>query len=258
MPPPEPESAREHSKDIPPWIPLSMLAFSTAALALPLALLRRRQRASSSALSKRTYPSQLTSAPPVRRASPRRVLAAPPPPTSTIGTPSTKSGSFLRGPSDAPLRESKEDAFNAALYSFKAFGIATALVVAGGTASVWGVKTYLGVKDTQEFASAMRLTLVNKWPLLTSRIYRAADSTRLSPPDSSSSMTPPTVSKQQNDPTSRTAAHDGWNWPDAQARLTAAYERGGLARFAEAAVGELEAELELERHKRELGNSTKS
>jgi hypothetical protein len=71
-------------------------------------------------------------------------------------------------------------------------------------------------------------------------------------------MTPLTASEPQNEPPLTTAVHDGWNWPDAQARLTAAYERGGLARFAEAAVGELEAELELERHKREVGNSTKS
>jgi hypothetical protein len=47
----------------------------------------------------------------------------------------------------------------------------------------------------------------------------------------------------------------GWNWPAAQARLAAAYERGGVAQFAEAAVGEVEAELELERRKRGLEDS---
>jgi hypothetical protein len=31
MPPPEPESAREHSKDISPWIPLSMVSSHSAA-----------------------------------------------------------------------------------------------------------------------------------------------------------------------------------------------------------------------------------
>jgi hypothetical protein len=46
-----------------------------------------------------------------------------------------------------------------------------------------------------------------------------------------------------------------WNWPAAQARLVAAYERGGVAQFAEAAALELEAELELERRKRRIGNS---
>jgi hypothetical protein len=45
-----------------------------------------------------------------------------------------------------------------------------------------------------------------------------------------------------------------WNWPAAQARLMAAYERGGIARFAEAAARELEAELELEKRRRRIGN----
>jgi hypothetical protein len=44
-------------------------------------------------------------------------------------------------------RVEEGNGFNGALYSLKAFSIATALVVAGGSASVWGVKTYLGVKD---------------------------------------------------------------------------------------------------------------
>jgi hypothetical protein len=46
-----------------------------------------------------------------------------------------------------------------------------------------------------------------------------------------------------------------WNWPAAQARLVAAYEGGGIAQFAETAVRELEAESQLERRKRRIGNS---
>lgn len=46
---------------------------------------------------------------------------------------------------------------------------------------------------------------------------------------------------------------EDWNWPDAQARLAAAYERGGIAQFAEVAARELEAESELERRKRRIG-----
>lgn len=48
---------------------------------------------------------------------------------------------------------------------------------------------------------------------------------------------------------------DGWTWPDAQARLAAAYEHGGFARLAETAAGELEAEAEHERRKRGLAVS---
>ena len=51
---------------------------------------------------------------------------------------------------------------------------------------------------------------------------------------------------------------DGWSWQAAQARLTAAYEHGGFARFAETAVGELEAEAELERRKRGLAVSSQA
>jgi len=48
---------------------------------------------------------------------------------------------------------------------------------------------------------------------------------------------------------------EDWNWPAAQARLAAAYERGGIAQFAEVAVRELEVELELERRKRRIADS---
>jgi hypothetical protein len=48
--------------------------------------------------------------------------------------------------------------------------------------------------------------------------------------------------------------NEDWNWPAAQARLVAAYERGGIAQFAEVAVRELEAESELEGRKRRIGD----
>ncbi|KAI9434863.1 hypothetical protein H4582DRAFT_1975271, partial [Lactarius indigo] len=102
-------------------------------------------------------------------------------PASTKATPSVEPSSPLQGSSAAPSSVMQEDGFNGALYSLKTFS-ATALVVAGGAASVWGVKTYLGIRDTQEFASAMRLSLLTKWPLLASRIHRASDSPPLHPP----------------------------------------------------------------------------
>jgi hypothetical protein len=51
-----------------------------------------------------------------------------------------------------------------------------------------------------------------------------------------------------------TNKEEDWNWLAAQARLVAAYERGGIAQFADVAVRELEAESELERHKRRIGD----
>ena len=108
----------------------------------------------------------------------------------------------------------------------------------------------------------MRLTLLTKWPLLASRIHRASDSAPL-PPPIFLPVVMPSPSEPDADPPSpppRTVVHeaDGWTWPAAQARLAAAYEQGGVARFAEAAAGELEAELELERCKRELAVSSQA
>ena len=106
----------------------------------------------------------------------------------------------------------------------------------------------------------MRLTILDKWPLLTSRIHRSAQS------DSTIQISPrPHASSESLDdpkyPLSVDEGSDGlevemdkdggeWNWPAAQARLAAAYEGGGVAQFAEVAVRELEAELEHERRKR--------
>ena len=156
-----------------PFLPtfVLQLAITTAALAFPIALLRQRRRAASSIVGGGGHPSSLftstsniNSAPPVRRRAPR----APPhrggagpsaiPPSSRMiddasakTEPSAKVGGLLRAHSgDASshlLRVEENSGFNGALYSLKAFGIATALVVAGGAASVWGVKTYLGVRD---------------------------------------------------------------------------------------------------------------
>jgi len=183
-------------------------------------------------------------------------------------TSSAKAGVPFRQSLEDPSRVTREDSSNAVLYSLKAFSIATSLVIAGGAAGVWGVKAYLGVKDTQEFASTMRLTILNKWPLLTSRIHRSSGDSPTPP-----SLWPPAPAPSARGRTdSDTELPDGppltsglvpngivdgsqWSWPAAQSRLAEAYERGGITQFAEAAVGELEAELELERHKRGLVDS---
>lgn len=45
--------------------------------------------------------------------------------------------------------------------------------------------------------------------------------------------------------------NEEWDSRATEARLVAAYERGGIAHVAEVAVRELEAELEVERRKRQ-------
>jgi hypothetical protein len=126
------------------------------ALALPFALLRR-QRASTPAFSRHISSSHSISPPPVRRPTSSRIASTQTPPTSTAGTPSAKIGAPFRGSSEASdlessPRVSREDGFNGVLYSLKAFSVATALVIAGGVASVWGVKAYFGVKDVREYS----------------------------------------------------------------------------------------------------------
>jgi hypothetical protein len=116
----------------------------------------------------------------------------------------------------------------------------------------------------------MRLTIIDKWPLLTSRIHRSAlsDSTIQFPPRPRPHPPASPASESFDGPGYPLMADEGseglevemdkdeeWNWPAAQARLAAAYEGGGVARFAEAVVRELEAELEHERRRRRIGNS---
>ena len=112
----------------------------------------------------------------------------------------------------------------------------------------------------------MRLAVLNKWPLLTSRIHRSSDDSptppSLWPPAPALSATDRSASELPDGPPPTSGPVpdvivDGsrWSWPAAQSRLAEAYERGGITQFAEAAVGELEAELERERHKRGLVDS---
>jgi hypothetical protein len=119
----------------------------------------------------------------------------------------------------------------------------------------------------------MRTTILNKWPLLTSRIHRSPlsnSSNQLSPrPDPRAPRAPSSHSASESVdvpgyPRMADEDSDGrdidiyknedWNWLAAQARLVAAYERGGIAQFAEVAVRELEAESELERRERRIGD----
>jgi hypothetical protein len=120
----------------------------------------------------------------------------------------------------------------------------------------------------------MRTTILDRLPLLTSRIHRSAlsnSSSQFSPdPDPDPHSRAPSshlTSKSLDGPGyPRIADEDSdgrdidvnknedWNWLAAQARLVAAYERGGIAQFAEVAVRELEAESELERRKRRIGD----
>jgi hypothetical protein len=86
---------------------------------------------------------------------------APPPPRRTIITPTglAVSGTTrVQQPiqheplpsieqSTRPEQVEATDDFNGALYSMKAFGYATFLVMTGALTTVWGVKSYMGVEN---------------------------------------------------------------------------------------------------------------
>jgi hypothetical protein len=94
-------------------------------------------------LRRKTTSSHSNPPPPIR---PILIYPTPSPHAAVSSQPPTPSGCLPRNTSR------REDNFNGALYSLKAFSIATALVVVGAAASLWGVKTYLGVKDVRKFA----------------------------------------------------------------------------------------------------------
>ncbi len=115
----------------------------------------------------------------------------------------------------------------------------------------------------------MRTTILDKFPLLTSRIHRSPlsdSSSQISPHPDPRAPSPhsasesldgpgyPRVADEDSDGRDIDTNNEDWNWLAAQARLVAAYERGGIAQLADVAVRELEAESELERRKRRVGD----
>lgn len=135
------------------------------------------------------------------------------------------------------------------------------MVTAGAAATVLGVKTYMGVKDvspvlcssiprsnaslqTQEFADRMRYIVRTKMPVFSSRLHRVPEeddhtATLWNSPDAVAES--PDISVDPN---------AQWSWPDAERRLTAAFETGGFSGWARVALQELEAEGQAERRKR--------
>ncbi|KAI5889708.1 uncharacterized protein SCHCODRAFT_01076261, partial [Schizophyllum commune H4-8] len=116
----------------------------------------------------------------------------------------------------------------------KAFGIATALVVAGAFAGIQGAMYYFDVDDARQFGRRMRLMILEKMPGLTAQIHRAPDE----------------PSPEPAEPVSPAVEQD-WKWEDAEARLRRAFETGGLAGWAEAAAKEVEVEDRLQRKKQQ-------
>ncbi|KAF8124584.1 hypothetical protein EV363DRAFT_1227347, partial [Boletus edulis] len=151
---------------------------------------------------------------------PRRALPPPPPPP--------------------------QDHFNAPLYTFKAFAIATTIIMSTATASVAGVMAYLDVNNTTEFAACMRTWVSQSMPLLTAKIYRYPTSLDTVPGDT---VLQAASTTQSESCTPTTFDHDA-----ACQRLADAFDNGGFDVWAEAAARELEAEMEVERARKRTMN----
>lgn len=139
----------------------------------------------------------------------------------------------------------QQDTFNGPLYAAKALGIATAIVISGGAATVWMVKTSLGVNtvrlNVEMFSSSSFSAKVPDFANRARGFIRTAMPTLVSRLNSTDgSQTPSGVATQDT---------VLWNKEDTERRMQEAYETDGLVGWTKAALLQLEAELysELER-----------
>ncbi|KAF8967378.1 hypothetical protein BDZ97DRAFT_1609186, partial [Flammula alnicola] len=237
----EPQSERRSGR-IPLWVPISAFIGTSLALAIPL-LMIRRQRGSITRLSLKD-----SVAPPPRRGVSGSAAPLRPVSSSTSSSVAEPVISSLRSESDSAGVGEMMSALSrmnasSALMAAKAFGIATALVAVGGLGLTWAAKTALGVQDAREFGQKMRYMLWKSVPSLTSRIHR--------PPETD----------EERQQVHRVAPfgveglgeeqEEQWNWEQAEKRLMKAYEEGGFPLWAQTALREVEAEVRVERAKRE-------
>jgi len=211
-------------------------------LALPLLALRR-QRVN----VKKTLKG--SAAPPPRRTTGRIGQQGPSYSHAVQSTESNSTSSHNTSPRTGELLAaiSRVD-FSTAIYAGKAFAIATGLVAVGGVALTIAVKTFMGVQDAREFGHRMRSFMWSSVPDLTARIHR-----------------PPMTEDERQDVylVSLPGLEEQWSWEAAEVRLKKAYDEGGFSLWAQTALRELEAEVRVERTRRQkeldvLSNSKKA
>ncbi|KDQ06532.1 hypothetical protein BOTBODRAFT_39535 [Botryobasidium botryosum FD-172 SS1] len=130
-----------------------------------------------------------------------------------------------------------EDRIGAAVYAFKAFGVASAIVGVSAGVSVLAVQWVTGITDLEEFGSHMRRSIRTNMPVLQSRLYRRT-------PDPSSDSHENEDTRTQNE-----AFAANWTLPEAELRLQAALDEGGLLQWAKQALIEFEGEREANRNR---------
>ncbi|KAJ7102572.1 hypothetical protein B0H15DRAFT_815230 [Mycena belliarum] len=234
----EPIEPRRRSK----WIPITALAAGTVLIAAPLVYLWRVGKPQRVSL-------RSAAAPPPRRAgalssasaaTSRFTLPAPEVPLAKPSLPPPRPAGGSDWDDDdnwgvPPAPPDPNDNFNASLYTFKAFGAATLIVGSLAFAGIWGLRVYVEADTAAEFGAKMRLAIMQRMPLLAQRMRSA-----LQPPTPVDAHTALVV------PTDRP-----WDSDEAEVRLAAAFDNGGLGAWADAAVREVEAEAQLEMKARE-------
>ncbi|KAJ7451091.1 hypothetical protein FB451DRAFT_1409991 [Mycena latifolia] len=224
------------------WLPVTVLAAGTVLIAAPLIYLWRVGKPQRVSLrSAAAAPPRRLGALPASTAAPSRFTfpapefpldkpaAAPPPPAPARGSDWDDDGDW----SVPPAPPDPNDNFNAGLYTFKAFGAATLIVGSLAFSGIWGVRVYLQADTMEDFGAKMRLAVMDRMPLLAQRMRNA--------------LRPAAPAEDREAP----SPDRPWDWDDAQARLTEAYDKGGLGAWADAAVREVEAEAQLEVQTRE-------
>jgi len=235
MPPSQTGVERPHQKS-PPWLPISLLAVSTVLLTMPLVLLRRHKK------NIRAEALKSAGAPPRRMGSGLSLV----PGTARLTVPLQGVRMDLRKPTLDPEqsrgeKDGGQGHFNSALYTGKAFSLATLLVGVSTVSTVWAVKTWLGVHNMQEFADRMRIVVSTNMPILSSRIHRPMEEVLDGNPGVRLDPAVPSLEFQES---------SGWNWSDAETRLRVAFDRGGFSEWARAAWKEVEDEASAERANR--------
>ncbi len=124
------------------------MAISTAAMAVPIVLLRRHRAATLGKALKNAPP------PPRRTTSSKGIpIANPTAQPSLFSVRDSASPSASTSLSSSSSTVTSGDNFNGALQCAKAFGIATALVGVGAFVSVWGVRRYMAVETVRSVFS---------------------------------------------------------------------------------------------------------
>ncbi|KAJ7671933.1 hypothetical protein B0H17DRAFT_191422 [Mycena rosella] len=230
----------------PRWLPLTVLGAGTLLVAAPLVYLWRvgkPQRLSlraAAAPPRRVGPSALSSSASAASAAgtARFPLPAPEFPAGAPPPPPVSAADWDDADADwgvPPPPPDPNDNFNAALYTFKAFGAATLIVSSLALAGILGLRAYFDTDNAADFGAKMRREIMLRMPLLAQRMRSA-----LGPPADDT----PSPSPSQSQP-------EPWKADEAEARLGAAYDAGGLGAWADAAAREVEAEARLEVQARE-------